>query len=46
MVFVLSVLNREYNFERVFPYFKQGIASTINLVFLIEIVCNQSIQKE
>ena len=28
MVFVLSVLNREYNFERVFPYFNDRLGSS------------------
>ena len=27
MVFVLSVLNREYNFERVFPHFNDRLGS-------------------
>ena len=28
MVFVLSVLNREYNFERVFPHFNDRLGSS------------------
>ena len=42
----LSVVNRVYNFVRLCPNFKQGIASTIDLICLMKFVCAPSIEKQ
>ena len=36
MVFVLSVLNREYNFERVFPHF---MTAYVALLAKVDMIC-------
>ena len=41
-----SVLNRVYNFVRVCFNYKQGIASTNDLIFLMKSDCTPSIQKQ
>ena len=43
---LLSVLNMVYKYVRVFPYYKQGIACTTDLVFWMKLVGNPSIQKK
>ena len=46
MVFDFSVQNREYNFVRVCPNYKQGIfASTIDLISEMKFVCSPNIYK-
>ena len=42
----LSVLNRVYNFVQLCPYYKQGIASTIDLICLMKFFCTPSIEKQ
>ena len=45
MVFDFSVLNRVYNFVRVCPNYKQGIASTIDLISEMKFICIPNIYK-
>ena len=46
LVFDLSVLNMLYNYVRVCPYYKQGIACTTDLICWMKLVGNPSIQKK
>ena len=42
----LSVLNWVHNFVRLCTYYKQGFASTIDLICLMKCVCTPSIEKQ
>ena len=47
LLIVLQVrMNRVYNFFRVYPYYKQGITCTIDLICLMKFVCTPSTQKQ